>query len=500
MDDPRAAAVMAQLSQKRALAATIVPTADADVRRALQALHEPQTLFGEGPPERRDRLKALKLANADEDEDVEMSDAETPADEQEEFYTEGSPMLRAAREELARYSLRRSRHKLAHLKAQSSIPLKGHVLHRNRIKDTLRGFENAGSQTAGRPVSSVRFSPDGNILAAADWGGAVTLYTTPALSTLATLKGHRERVRGLSWLPGATRTLSPDVANLVSGGAEGDIQFWGLPSADREADALHAPLHTHSTPSAVRKLSIHPSARYMASAHADTTWSLYSLLPTGPSALMTAEGHSRECTTLSFSPSGDLLLSAGADAYGRIWDLRSGRTVMLLAGHTREIHGGDWAPGGAHAVTAAADGLGMVWDVRAVRDLARVPLHSRGVTDVRWFSGTDGPSAYADACAAAEAEGGDGPAVPTFTSSAELEGGAPPPVAGTFLVSGGFDKNVALTSAGDWTPVRALSGHSGHVLSVDVVHDDARYLASGGYDRTVKIWARDDGRGISNEA
>ena len=62
-----------------------------------------------------------------------------------------------------------------------------------------------------------------------------------------------------------------------------------------------------------------------------------------------------------------------------------------------------------------------------------------------------------------------------------------PSTAGTFVISGGFDKNVLITSADDWIPVRRLEGHSGHVLSCDVT-GDAKWIVSGGYDRTVKLW------------
>lgn len=62
---------------------------------------------------------------------------------------------------------------------------------------------------------------------------------------------------------------------------------------------------------------------------------------------------------------------------------------------------------------------------------------------------------------------------------------------GKYFVTGGFDGNVNVFSADDWALVKSLSGHSGHVTSVDV-SGDGRWVASSGQDRTVKVWCRED--------
>ncbi|KAG9580158.1 hypothetical protein KCU86_g1510, partial [Aureobasidium melanogenum] len=40
--------------------------------------------------------------------------------------------------------------------------------------------------------------------------------------------------------------------------------------------------------------------------------------------------------------------------------------------------------------------------------------------------------------------------------------------------------------------------HSGHVLSTDVT-SDAKWIVSSSYDRTVKLWARDDMQGLYDD-
>lgn len=543
--DPRASAVLSQLSHRRLLANTIVPTNDADVRTRLRALLEPITLFGEGPAERRDRLRELvATANqaqnqegagpdgVDADGDIGIGDAPPAAgiddgdgadkEVQEEFYTEGTAALLAARQDIARYSLRRTRGSILYQKSQQSIPLRTHVKSRNAIKARVREFELVGSQTTERPVGSVRLNPRGDRVAVGDWGGRVRVMNVPGMETAQACVGHNGAVRGVVWIPGSGvrgSGVSSKGVNLITGGGEGDVHLWPLLDDDGEsttngdgdadvdmekagttAPKTATPLATlRGHASEIRALAIHPSGRYLASGSSDTTWNLWDLatstststsssttqtplLTTQP--LLQTEGHTLPIHTLTFSPLGSLLLSGSADALGRIWDLRTGRTIMLLEGHMREIHASDWSGDGYRVLTGSADGLGMCWDLRMVRAVARVPLHSRGVTSLVWWKGNDGW------LAAMEGRG---------------EGGNEPARGSTLVVSGGFDKTVAVTSALDWAPVRSLAGHSGHVLCVDVGggaevggkwQDDARYIVSGGYDRTVKIWGRDDGMGV----
>ncbi len=75
------------------------------------------------------------------------------------------------------------------------------------------------------------------------------------------------------------------------------------------------------------------------------------------------------------------------------------------------------------------------------------------------------------------------------------KGDVTPKKSGTFFVSSGFDKNVNIFSADDWSLVKTLSGHSGNVLSCDVTKD-ARYICSSSHDRTVQLWSRDDGEAL----
>jgi U4/U6 small nuclear ribonucleoprotein PRP4 len=95
---------------------------------------------------------------------------------------------------------------------------------------------------------------------------------------------------------------------------------------------------------------------------------------------------------------------------------------------------------------------------------------------VRWFKGLDDPL-----------EG--------IPPGEDDKGNQLPKKSGTFLVSAGFDHKVNIFSADDWALVQSLSGHTGPVASVDVSRD-GKWIVSGGHDRTVKLWGRNDSTGL----
>ncbi|KAH8701017.1 putative pre-mRNA splicing factor [Talaromyces proteolyticus] len=476
----RASALLSQFARKRRAAAIVVPTDDNRVRLRLRELDEPITLFGEGPADRRDRLRELltTLEEQRNGEDVEMldeaaeteaADDEEEAEVQEEFYTEGSPELLDARRNIALYSLPRAKARVAEQMEQSKIQLRTHIKHRKAVKEKIQGFELFGSQNVSakkeenRPIGITRFAPDGQTLATGDWAGKVKLWSVPNLDEKMCYQGHAGLVSGLSWFPGATlpgSNVSESAVNLA-------INLWSL---DKKEPLSTLSGHTGR----VCRVEFHPSGRYLASASYDTTWRLWDVETT--TELLLQEGHSSEVYAVSFNSDGSLLASGGLDSYGRIWDLRTGRTVMVLQGHIREIYGVDWGVDGYRVLTGSGDGWVKCWDLRKVDCSGSIGAHKSVVSDVRWYKGGD-----ASYLPSTSAENGD--EMVTDESNTPPQ----PRKAGTFFVSSGFDKNVNIFSADDWSMIKSLTGHSGNVLSVDV-SNDARWIASASHDRTIKLW------------
>ena len=112
----------------------------------------------------------------------------------------------------------------------------------------------------------------------------------------------------------------------------------------------------------VARVAFHPSGNYVASASFDTTWRLWDVTTT--KELLLQVGHSKEVFSVEFQNDGALCASglvsctlprvypindsfhSGLDAIGRVWDLRSGRTAMVLDGHVQAIYSIAFSPNG----------------------------------------------------------------------------------------------------------------------------------------------------------
>jgi len=82
--------------------------------------------------------------------------------------------------------------------------------------DDLTALETMSGHDA--PITAVKFSPDGTILASASEDGKVVLWDVPDGSLLRTLEGHTDDVN--------TIDFSPDGSTLASGSNDSTIRIW----------------------------------------------------------------------------------------------------------------------------------------------------------------------------------------------------------------------------------------------------------------------------------
>lgn len=75
---------------------------------------------------------------------------------------------------------------------------------------------------------------------------------------------------------------------------------------------------------------------------------------------------------------------SGLDAFGRVWDLRTGRCVMFLEGHLGSIYGVDFSPNGYHIASASQDNSCKIWDLRRRQPVYTIPAHTNLVSDVKY--------------------------------------------------------------------------------------------------------------------
>jgi WD40 repeat protein/TPR repeat protein len=199
-------------------------------------------------------------------------------------------------------------------------------------------------------------------------------------------------------------------------------------------------------------------------------------------------GHLSTVHTALFSPSGQRVITAADDGTARIWDSRTGNSLLVLSGHQGAVWSAAFSGDGNRAVTASVDRTARVWDARSGKLLVELKGH-RGAVLSAMFS-PDGKrilTASQDETALLW-DAGSGTVVATLAGN-----GGPVEIA-RFSPDGAFIVTVALyhTNARLWDArtgklLREFAGHSAWVRDASF-SADGRRLVTASLDGLVLVW------------
>lgn len=448
LPDTQANELYAEFERRRRARTIHVSTDDTEVKLNLRQLNEPICLFGEGPAERRERLKQLVSKLSDDEIARKLKKKEEQEKREEEiqnevtWYHEGSDEMRHARIDIAQYSLRRAKERIKNQKMWAQVPEieKNSSVHESYRR--IKGFANYCSQVGDtRPLSFCRFSPNNKMIAIASWSGLCKLWSVPDCTALKTFSGHSANAASVVFHPESTLSLDPKVCNLVSTAFDGTVCLWNL-----ESEKPMAFLDGHA-PHRVSKAEFHPHGQYLATCCHDNSWRLWDLET--KTELLHQEGHSRPVLDISFQCDGSICATGGQDSYGRVWDLRTGRCIMFMEGHLKSILSLDFSVNGYQLATASEDNMVKIWDLRQSKCIYTIPAHNNLVSKVK-FQKTDG----------------------------------------YFLITSSYDYLIKVWSHPGWTPIKELIGHEQKIMGCDISSDN-KWIVSCSYDKTFKLWSNE---------
>ncbi|MEX2187643.1 MAG: hypothetical protein WD875_12645, partial [Pirellulales bacterium] len=211
----------------------------------------------------------------------------------------------------------------------------------------------------------------------------------------------------------------------------------------------------------------------------------------------------RSVAAANYSPNGDRVVTAGWDNSARIWDAKTGRTIVKLdddragekGGHTAAINSAAFSPDGAYVLTSSDDCLVKLWDAQSGRVVRNYVGHGASARAAAFSSdgrrivsaSSDGTARIWDIDSAATLHELKGHNLSVLSAVFSTDG--------KWVVTGSEDNTAAIWNAEIGDRLQTLQGHTAAVTSVAVLADRTRVL-TGSSDQTAKLWDAANGKEI----
>jgi len=227
------------------------------------------------------------------------------------------------------------------------------------------------------PVSSVAFSPNGQILASGSMDNTIRLWQVSDGVLLQTLGTEVSNVGNRDTAEIWSVAFSPNGSLLASGSIDGVVQIWQVSNGF----LLHT-IKGHKD--AIPSVTFSPDGGILASGSWDTTVKLWRV--SDGTLLSTLAGHTNDVMDVRFSPDGSMLASGSRDSTIRLWRVIDGSLLQIFSENTDWVEDIDFSPDSkllaSATTTGPGDGVVKLWRVSDGLLQRILERHSRPVISV----------------------------------------------------------------------------------------------------------------------
>lgn len=195
---------------------------------------------------------------------------------------------------------------------------------------------------------------------------SVRMWSIDTWTCLVVYKGHDDPVWDVTW--------GPFGHYFVTGARDKTARLW---STDHISYLRMFVGHERD----VDITCFHPNSAYIFTGSSDRTVRMWSISTGNAVRLFT--GHTGNLTALACSPDGKTLASADDAGSIFLWDLASGRRLKRMRGHGRGgIWSISWSVESTVLVSGGADATVRVWDVAVPNEAQAVPQQTKAIGNV----------------------------------------------------------------------------------------------------------------------
>ena len=225
---------------------------------------------------------------------------------------------------------------------------------------------------APRGVQSVRFSPNGTLLATADYRG-VDLWRPRSGRHVVLLVDRSPPTRMND------AEFSPNGKLLAAAGQDGAVRVWNVGKQNR---LFYFVGHTNP----VLAVAWSPDGRFLADGSGDRTSNIWAVEGTEQGQQVAKlVGHLGAVTSVAFNSDGASIRTESADGTARLWDTHFEQELEPLGSHHGSAMTASFGGNGRLVVSAGADGTARIWSVRS-RRLLRALSPGGAMKDARLSS------------------------------------------------------------------------------------------------------------------